>query len=117
MGVPNNYSQLGRWTGSSPIGSTNGRAVIDGHIWGPLGKIASMKAGTTVYISDAQGHTYRFIARSRYEINKHAVSADTFYGTGPMQVSLITCGGRVRYYASDNMLRHDDNVIVTLTRG
>lgn len=117
MAVPNNYSQLGRWTGSAPIGASNGRVVIDGHIWGPLGKIAGMRTGTVVYISDGSGTTYRFIARSKYEINKHALSYDTFYGTGPMQVSLITCGGRVRYYASDNMLRHDDNVVVTLTRG
>lgn len=116
-------SAVGRWSGSSWWSNTNGRAVIAGHIDSPqrayagaLAAIRNAKPGQVVWISDSKRKVYRFVVRNRYNVNKNNLPYDVFYGSGPMKVSLVTCGGSTYYSAAARARIHRDNTVVTLTR-
>jgi hypothetical protein len=112
IALPSRPDRAG-WYAGGPRPGQPGPAVVIGHVnWsGPavFGRLATLRAGDTVYVDRAGGSTIAFRVTGQRQVPKSRFPSDLVYGpTLEPSLRLVTCGG-VLDRANRNYL---DNVIV-----
>lgn len=115
--IPDPY-EVGHWDASAAYDDASGSIVLAGHVDdaqqrpGAMAPIAGARPGMVVWVTDAHGVPHEFVTVSLREYVKQDLPAAVFSNTGPLRLSLITCGGpiiRTGTYAG----HYRDNVVLT----
>jgi Sortase domain len=100
LGVPDDPTRVGWWTGSALPGAPSGSVVIDGHVDsaaagpGALFRLADLYPGDPIQITTTtrDRHAYTVAGRRVYP-KAGGLPPDLFATTGPARLVLISCGG------------------------
>jgi Sortase domain len=100
LGVPDDPTRVGWWTGSALPGAPSGSVVIDGHVDsaaagpGALFRLADLHPGEPIQITTTTGDQHPYIVTGRRVYPKAGgLPPDLFATTGPSRLVLISCGG------------------------
>ncbi|MGD9959392.1 class F sortase [Nocardioides sp.] len=99
MALPPDPKTLGWYEFGLAPGSTEGSAVIAGHLdsydygLGPLVGLRELEPGDGVEVSLANGRTVRYVVSSLRRFDREALPASLFSRSGPPTLRIITCGG------------------------
>ena len=96
-------------------GDLEGSALLGGHVdslrygTGPLARLAEVRAGARVTVTDADGQRLRYRVTSVERISKGALPVDRLFDpNGPHRLVIVTCGGRFLPDAGG----YEDNIVV-----
>lgn len=87
------------WYTEGPRPGQDGPAVVVAHVDSKTGpdvfaRLKELKRGAKIQITDKQGKTYEFVARSKRQTDKDELPTQAIWGpTGGPALRLITCGG------------------------
>lgn len=97
-----------------PLSATSGSTIIVWHInyngcQGKLNVINSKKPGYVFKVKDEAGKVQKYAVTSKYQVKKGNYKSEWFMLTGPRQLVMVTCIGKVidRHYL--------DNLVVIAT--
>ena len=115
MKLPDDPGEIGWYRFGPSPGSRRGSVVLGGHVdstrvgVGPLAKLAAVRKGDAITVTDAEGAPVRYRVSSVERIRKAALPTDRLFDpqSAPRLV-LITCGGR---YLPDRG-GYEDNIVV-----
>lgn len=112
MRIPDDARRVGRWENGAALDDPTGTVLIAGHVaWhgrqGAMRDLAHIEPNAVVYTTAADGALTRWQVTSIRTASRFDVHQALFTKTGPHQLVLVTCGGRV----IDGHFEH--NVIVT----
>jgi hypothetical protein len=113
LGVPDNPGVLGWWADGPTPGSSQGTAVLDGHVDtaatgpGALFKLRTLRPGDEIDVIEGQKTIHYELVALREYPKAALASSGVFDSTVAGRLVLITCGGRF-----NSKTRHyDDNVV------
>lgn len=83
-----------------PLSATSGSSIIVWHInyngcQGKLNVINSKKKGFTFKVKDEAGKIQKYAVTSKYQVRKGNYKSEWFMLTGPRQLVMVTCIGKV----------------------
>ena len=113
LGVPDDVSQVGWWTGSALVGASTGTTVLDGHVDsaaagpGALFRLRELRPGDPLRLETATRRIGYTVIGRRIISKAGPLPADLFSATGPPRLVLISCGGpfdRVTRSYRDNIV-------------
>jgi hypothetical protein len=87
------------WYTEGPRPGQDGPAVVVAHVDSKTGpdvfaRLKELKRGAKIQITDKQGKTYEFVARSKRQTDKDKLPTQAIWGpTDGPALRLITCGG------------------------
>jgi len=102
------------WYCEGPQPGDLGPSVIVGHVdWGgslaAFGRLAALRKGDRVEVTNRAGQLHRFVITSRQQVKKAAFPFDRVFGDQPVsRLTLITCGGQFDHSADTYV---DSNII------
>ncbi|HYN56561.1 MAG TPA: class F sortase [Motilibacterales bacterium] len=115
MELPLDPSQVGWYRFGAPPGDPEGSAVLGGHVdslrygTGPLARLAEVRVGARVSVTDADGQRLRYRVTSVQRISKGALPVDRLFDpNGPHRLVIVTCGGRFLPDAGG----YEDNIVM-----
>lgn len=114
--IPSEPWQVGIDTGSAQLSSPVGTTLLAGHLDlrgtpGSLAHLGRAQPGAMVYVTDAQGRRFDFIATSLHQYYKTWLPREIFDVEGARQVAIVTCGGPIEEI--DGVRHYRDNVVLT----
>jgi sortase A len=96
MAVPSGSTSNVGWYEGGVIPGDVGSAVLDAHVFAAFSKLNEVKVGDSIYVTDAQGDTLRFIVN---KVETYALADLTsqmlFVPTSDHDLNLITCAGQL----------------------
>jgi sortase A len=96
MAVPSGSTSNVGWYEDGVIPGDAGSAVLDAHVFAAFSKLNQVKAGDSIYVTDAQGDTLRFVVN---KVETYALADITsqmlFAPTNDRDLNLITCAGKL----------------------
>jgi hypothetical protein len=116
--VPPSVDQVGWYRFGPGLDAAAGSVVIAGHVdWAEQGqgaffRLRELSPGDHVDVTGTDGVLRRFVVAEREVWQKELIPlAEYFDRTGPLRLTLITCGGPF----DEPTRRYRDNVVVTAT--
>jgi hypothetical protein len=120
LGVPDDPSRLGWWTGGAAAGSPHGSVILDGHVDsaatgpGALFRLGELAAGDRIVVTTRSGAIVSYAVTARRVYPKSgSLPAAVFDQRGPARLVLISCGGPFDRSAGSYL----DNIVVFAVPG
>lgn len=120
MVIPKNVAKGGWLASSAAPGEAIGATVIAGHVSdrhdrrGPFGKLTKARKGQVITVRGVDGTVQRYrIARIYTQLRTRGFTGDPVSTTGPHQLTLVTCTGKVTY--PNGRYHYTKNLVVVAT--
>lgn len=96
LAVPSGKTSLVGWYADGTVPGEEGSAVLDAHVFAAFKNINKLKAGDSIYITDADGTVLHFIVMTSEYFKLGALSADYLFNRDDAKrLTLITCAGKL----------------------